>query len=372
MLSLLRSDLYRLVHGKALWVLTAVLAACMVASAGLLNLASQPEFLVLYAKAESASIDQVREDMAYENSAAGFMSAGGRSGDQEGRGEGAGNGEDAGSASADGAGSGAPGTAASGASDGDVATVGDADSGSAVTLMLTVDDALTAEDFEEVSADMHRFSSPTALFATTFLSAGLLFLAVSLLVAEFFAADFNRRFIRTLPMGRRGRMAYYGEKLLLAALLALYFLLVLMASCAASFAAWGFTYDALNGVGELLLWMLLSWLLTVVYAWLTALVVWLTRSTAAAVVEAVLVSSTFVGAALTQALMYFGAVLPALRAIVSWLPSSTLGPLGQNAAALLAPGPFGAPAAVIALLVLLLWAGGCAALALTVCRRRDV
>lgn len=37
MLNLLKSDLYRLIHGKALWVMTVVLVACMAFAAGMLH-----------------------------------------------------------------------------------------------------------------------------------------------------------------------------------------------------------------------------------------------------------------------------------------------------------------------------------------------
>lgn len=349
MLSLLRSDVYRLVHGKALWVTTVVLVACMVISAGLLNMASQPNMLLLYAEAESATVEEVQRDMAYEGSPAGFVAA---------------TDQDAGADGADGENA-VPDAAAK-----IYEEVGRASDDTGLALKVDSASALTAEDFAEVSAEMHRFSSPTALFASTFVSAGLLFLVTSLMVALLFSADFDTRFIRNLPADRRGRSAYYGEKLLLAALVALYFLVVLVVSCVAAFAAWGFSYEVLDGPGELVLWLLLTWLLTVVYAWLTALTVWLTRSKAAAIAESVLVSTTMIGAFLSQLLGYFGTAMPWLRAVVFWLPSSTLGGIAQSAASLMEPGAVGS-VGVSALVVLLVWLAACAALALTVCKRRD-
>lgn len=395
MLSLLRSDLYRLIRGKALWVITAVLVACMAASAALLNWVAQPEFLLLYADAESLSAAEVQQEISFESSPAGFSATAER---DEGEGASAGAGEgaatdasaasratDAGSAAdalgADDAGAsvGAGASAAAPAAEGApvaVHAVGPLDAGSDGSFSLTVDAELVPEDFEGVSADMHRLSSVSSLFGSAFLGGGLLFIASSLLVALFFASDFETRFIRNLPMSRRGRTAYYGEKLLLAALVALWFLVVLVLAALASFALAGFSYRTAESAGELLAWMLLAWLSATVYAWLTALVVWVTRSKGAAIAETLVVSSTFLAALIIQLLTYFSRVAPWLAGVRGWLPSGVLGTLGEGAAALAQPGGvlglLGVPAAASSLLVLGLWLAACAALSLGICRSRDV
>ena len=45
MFNLLKSDIYRLVHGKMLWVAAIVLVALSVLAAGMMHWVSSPEFL---------------------------------------------------------------------------------------------------------------------------------------------------------------------------------------------------------------------------------------------------------------------------------------------------------------------------------------
>ena len=63
MLNLLKSDLYRLIHGKALWVMTVVLVACMAFAAGMLHWVTQPDFLAFYAQAEMMTVDEVQSEL---------------------------------------------------------------------------------------------------------------------------------------------------------------------------------------------------------------------------------------------------------------------------------------------------------------------
>ena len=327
MLNLLKPDPYRLIHGKALWVMTVVLVACMAFAAGMLHWVTQPDFLAFYAQAEMMTVDEVQSELvpreeAEENFAVTVQGPGVR-------------------VRADG-----------------------------------FREVPTADDFQDVSAEMRQFDSLTGLFGSGFVSGGFLAVTASLLVALFFSADFETRFIRNLTMTRRGRFAYYGEKLLLASLVSLWFLVVLASSCAASFALAGVSYRADEAVGGLLLWMLLVWLSATVYAWATALVVWITRSKAAGIAEAIVVSSAMFGALLAQALTYFGRILPWVDVLPAWLPSGALNMLAPGAAQLAVPGGAlgfaGVPVGVSVVVVLLIWLAVCAALTFAVCRRRDL
>ncbi len=327
MLNLLRSDLYRLIRGKALWVMSVVLVACMAFAAGMLHWVTQPDFLAFYAQTEMMTVDEVQSELMPREEA-----------------------EESFAVTVQG-----PGTSVRADGFREVPTV---------------------DDFRDVSAEMRQFGSLTGLFGSGFVSGGFLAVTASLLVALFFSADFETHFVRNLTMTRRARVAYYGEKLLLASLMALWFLIVLAVSCAASFALAGISYRADEAVGGLLLWMLLTWLSATVYAWLTALVVWLTRSKAAGIAEAIVVSSSMFGALLAQALAYFGRVLPWMDALPAWLPSGALNLLAPGAAQLAVPGGAlgfaGAPVGVAVLAVLLIWLAVCGALTFAVCRRRDL
>lgn len=332
MLNLLRSDLFRLIRGKALWVMTAVLVACMALSAAMLNWVSQPEFLAFYAQTEQMTADEVCDEMRFEETSTGLVTVG--------------------------------------ADDG--AVLGASPDG---TLVAVAGAAPTPEDFEAVTAEMRRFSGVTALFGS-FMAGGLLLVVTSLITALFLASDFETRFVRNLPMGRRGRTAYYVEKLLLVALVALWFLAVLATSCAASFAVAGFSFPLSEGIGGLLAWLLLTWMAATAYGWLTALTVWVTRSKGAAIAEALVVSSTFLAALVIQLLGYFARVIPWLGAVPEWLPSSAVEMLGRGADALAAPGGAlgfaGVSGGASVLLVLALWLAVCATVALAACRRRDL
>ncbi|MCI8468139.1 MAG: hypothetical protein HFJ75_01325 [Eggerthellaceae bacterium] len=342
MFSLLRSDVYRLVHGKALAVAMAVLIGIIVVTAVSLHAVSDPGFLILCYQEDPLTVDELRDDLQVEGGPLGSFVVTDEEGEE--------------------------------ADDQADERFGADPSPS---LMLSVEGAsesLTAADFAAVSAEMRTFSSPTEMLGMGFVGGGLLTVVTSLLVAVYFASDFGSRFIRNLVMSRRGRWAYYGEKLVLAALIALLVEVVALVVIVTSFLLAGFGFRSLDAPGALAEWLLLVWLTTTAYAWLTALVVWLTRSMAAAIAEAVTVSTGMVGATLTQLAMFLGGAFPWVRAVPDWLLVRGMDVAGTGAEGLLAPSeivPF-VNAGAWAMLVALLWMALCAALALGVCRRRDV
>lgn len=131
-------------------------------------------------------------------------------------------------------------------------------------------------------------------------------MVVSLVTALFLAQDFSMRFARNLVMDRRGRVRYYGEKLVLVGLLAAFYLAVAALAGAASFAAAGFTYAAASPLGDLALFLGLAWLLAFAYGCTTAVIVWASRSAGAGVAWALVVSSGIAGSLLGQVLLLLG------------------------------------------------------------------
>ena len=190
------------------------------------------------------------------------------------------------------------------------------------------------------------------------------------------AQDFSMRFARNLVMDRRGRVRYYGEKLVLVGFLAAFYLAVAALAGAASFAAAGFTYAAASPLGDLALFLGLAWLLAFAYGCTTAVIVWATRSAGAGVAWALVVSSGIAGSLLGQVLLLLGRGVPWIGALEPWTLASCMQNVGNHASTLLAT-PAAAPLTMAPLAVQVLIVGGvavalCAALTFGPLRKRDL
>lgn len=372
MFNLLKSDLYRLAHGKMLWVVAAVLVGLSVLAAAMMHWVSSPEFLHMAATSFEMTVN-VSDSVAGEASGLNEEEAGSvaaASGLPEGRGISLDEAMDAAAGKAE---------AEAEAWDDDA----DSDAGSSALASdelwnLVADNpaALSDADFEGVSRDMRTLASPADMLGDMAISGGVLATVVSLVVALFFAQDFTTHFARNLVMDRRGRLRYYGEKLVLAGVLSAFFLSVASVAGAVSFAAAGFTYAAESSVGDLALFLGLAWLLAFAYSCATAVVVWASRSAGAGVAWALMVSSGIAGSLLAQALLLLGRGVSWIGALAPWLPASCMQSLGNNASALLTA-PAAAPLVMAPLVVQVLIVGIvvvalCAALTLGPLRRRDL
>ncbi len=223
---------------------------------------------------------------------------------------------------------------------------------------------------------MRTFTTPADMLGDSVVSGGMLTLIVALVAALFCAQDFTTRFARNLVMDRRGRMRYYGEKIVLVGVLAAFFLAVVSLTSVTSFAVAGFTYEAVNSLTDLLVFFGLTWLVIFAYGCLAAVIVWISRSAGAGVAWAIVVCSGFLGAAVGQVLLSLAVVAPWLGALEPWLLSSCVQDLGAFAGALLGT-PAAAPLTMVPVAVQVLIAGAvaaglCGALALGVLRKRDL
>lgn len=363
MLNLLKSDLYRLVHGKMLWVMTACVLGIAALTVFAVAMVSSPEFLYASSQSFEMAIDYV-EDEGLGDSSGGEGSAGYPVENVV---------DTAGEESAEGSAS---------VSAGEVeARFDDDDTGVAVaqTLEATGKSAadLTVADFEDASRDMRTFASPTDMLGDAMLSGGFASLLTCLLVALLFASDFATGFARNLVMDRRGRLCYYGEKLLLTGMAALYFVLLAAAACTAFFAAAGFAYAASNSVGEVAGYLGLGWLIAWAYGCLTAVVVWMTRSGGAGIAFAIVVGTGMLGAMLGQVLLILaGGIAPWAGAVEPWLLASCQGALGLGMpdlmeGALVGPGSSILPA-VRVVVASVFWIAASAAISFAWLRKRDV
>lgn len=370
--NLLKSDLYRLVHGKMLWVVTGVLVAIAVLAAALMYEVSSPEFLRAAATNFEMTVTASQNGVAVDASAGEEGAQGAKAASLDAVLDEASDRAADGAADAAGAGEGAGGAAGNGADDG-------APSASEELWALAADnpEALGTADFEEVSREMRTFESVAAMLGDSAVSGGELAFVVSLVVALFFVQDFRTHFARNLVMDRRGRVRYYGEKLLLVGVLAAFFLAVAFLVAWAAFAVAGFTYAQTTPLGDMAAFLGLAWLMACAYGCLTAVVVWLTRSTGAAVAWAVAVSSGVAGAFAGQLLLLAARAVPWVGSLEPWLLSSCMQQsLGSQAADLLARSAAApltmAPLAVQVLLVGAAWVAASAAVALGALRKRDV
>ncbi|WP_304596990.1 hypothetical protein [Adlercreutzia caecimuris] len=356
MFNLLKSDMYRLVHGKMLWVVTAIVVAASVFVVAMMHAVSSPEFLSMTASAVDMTVT---------------------AGDDEGARGAASGDETEGPAAAS--------VAAAAEAVEDVAeNAAEAEKGAAsgsasAELWASVAEdpqALSEADFEGVSREMRTFTTPADMLGDSVVSGGMLTLIVALVAALFCAQDFTTRFARNLVMDRRGRVRYYGEKIVLVGVLAAFFLAVVSLTSVASFAVAGFTYEAANSLTDLLAFFGLTWLVIFAYGCSAAVIVWISRSAGAGVAWAIVVCSGFLGAAVGQVLLSLAVVAPWLGALEPWLLSSCVQDLGAFAGALLGT-PAAAPLTMVPVAVQVLIAGAvaaglCGALALGVLRKRDL
>ena len=356
MFNLLKSDMYRLVHGKMLWVVTAIVVAVSVLVVAMMHVVSSPEFLSMTASAVDMTVT---------------------AGDDEGARGAASGDETEGPAAAS--------VAAAAEAVEDVAeNAAEAEEGAAsgsasAELWASVAEdpqALSEADFEGVSREMRTFTTPADMLGDSVVSGGMLTLIVALVAALFCAQDFTTRFARNLVMDRRGRVRYYGEKIVLVGVLAAFFLAVVSLTSVASFAVAGFTYEATNSLTDLLAFFGLTWLVIFAYGCSAAVIVWISRSAGAGVAWAIVVCSGFLGAAVGQVLLSLAVVAPWFGALEPWLLSSCVQDLGAFAGALLGT-PAAAPLTMVPVAVQVLIAGAvaaglCGALALGVLRKRDL
>ena len=367
MFNLMKSDLYRLVHGKMLWVVTVVVVALSILAAVAMYAVSSPEFLSMSASAMDMTVTACDDETA-EGSAGGGERAGAESGGQSVPGASLG-------ATADTAVETAEDAMEEAAEAGEGAAPGSA-SAELWALVEESPQALSEADFEGVSREMRTFATPADMLGDSVVSGGLLTLVVALVTALFCAQDFTTRFARNLVMDRRGRMRYYGGKIVLVGVLAAFFVAVVSLVSVVSFAAAGFTYGDMNSPADLLAFFGLTWLVVFAYGCSAAVIVWISRSAGAGVAWAIVVCSGFLGAMAGQVLLLLGTAVPWLGALEPWLLASCVQALGSNAGTLLS-GPAAAPltmvpVAVQVLLVGAIVAGLCSALALGVLRKRDV
>lgn len=200
------------------------------------------------------------------------------------------------------------------------------------------------------------------------LAGGGLTVILCIVMALFLAVDFTGGYVKNLPLSRRDRLAYYGEKLVLVALFSVAFLAFAVATFEVARIVAGFTYAHVGSIGGIATWFGLAVLVLTMYAVVTATITWLVRSKAAGIAAAFVVGSSMLGSIVGMICMNLAGVWEPFGRFAEWLPSSSFALLRQGGDALLAaPGDVGH--ILVSCGVPLV---ACATVVLVVCTRKDV
>lgn len=235
-----------------------------------------------------------------------------------------------------------------------------------------------AEDLEEIEPLNAKIleGGVTTTWSNTFLDGGFLGAFGSLFVIIFFMMDFKNGFVKNLPMDRKGRMAYFGEKLLFVGLIQAIFLLVCACFSTGAFWAFGFTQEVQDSFGEIALWLVLAWLVCVAYGSLVACITLMVKSEALSTVMAVGVSSGVLGSLLSTLLNYIGVMIPLFTQAPQWMLVSTYRDLRNGGAALMGLGDQGlfamAPVFVHVLVIAAIYIAVAVVVTFVVCRKQDI
>ncbi|MDO4291506.1 MAG: ABC transporter permease subunit [Eggerthellaceae bacterium] len=444
MFNLLKSDLFRLVRGRALWVCLAVLLFVSVMGTGLLTFISSPEFasMVNAAAEASASVDTAGdagadphddkadawESLGESSEAAAWEALGASSEAIAEAGEGAAATESeasdaktsvhldkdglevhdgsksvvagksgisvsdgttdvridvkANENSSDGASDAGTGSASEAAAPASSETAADTPADGAPAASTPADAIRAADDDVDLTSEEiavlndRQFPSFTHSVAQMLLTGGFLGMLSSIVFGLACVADFSSGFAKTLLASKGRRRTYYAEKLVLGGIVAGIFTLAGAVITGVLFSVAGFSFDAAESVGSVALWLALAWLTLTAYNFVIGVVAWSTHSTSAAVTCAVLVSSTIAESLVGQLLALLSAALKPLALLPNFFLANNISLLGSGSADLLTasaglPIPALTPTGWV-LLVCLLYIMVLGALALTLCKRKDI
>lgn len=213
-------------------------------------------------------------------------------------------------------------------------------------------------------------------WGNSFFEGGMLGILGSLLAAILILSDFKKGYIKNLPMDKRGRLNYFGEKLVLIALLQAYILAVCALTSFLSFRILSFTYETVDTLGDVALWLLLAWLYATAMAYITACITWLFKSEVVSSIASLVIAGGIFGAISLQIIYSLANAIPLLGQVPQFLLVSARAELGNGAATLLDTSTYGAFLAVPAwchiVVVCLAYSIVAAAIVFGICRKNDI
>lgn len=181
--------------------------------------------------------------------------------------------------------------------------------GSATITVGVVSNTLYAEDtLDQLQVSFFH------MFATMVLTSPTLLLLTLLLVATTLGSDFKMGFMRNERIVRTKRSAYYAEKLLLAALIVAFMLIASLVVDVIAAPMLGLRFQSNDGV-DFLVRLLLEWLTFTAYAYLVAVVLFLSRKRILGVTSAVALGLYVINFMVASLLTALATAVPALSGI---------------------------------------------------------
>lgn len=178
------------------------------------------------------------------------------------------------------------------------------------------------EGDEIASLNSKIMSSFTYDCGQMFFDSSLVGILGSLLAALLILSDFKKGYIKNLPMDNRGRRNYFVEKLIMVAFLQAYLIAVCALTSFLSFLALGFSFEIIEPLGDVALWMFLVWLYSTAMAYLVSCIAWLSRSEGVSSATVLFLSSGILGVIMLQIIGALVNVLPVLGQIPQFLLAS--------------------------------------------------
>lgn len=186
----------------------------------------------------------------------------------------------------------------------------------------TLDSDSSNEGDEDAPLNSKILSSFTYDCGQIFFDSSLVGILGSLLAALLILSDFKKGYIKNLPMDNRGRRNYFAEKLIMVALLQVYVIAVCALASLLLFLALGFSFESIEPLGDVALWLFLVWLYSTAMAYLISCIAWLSRSDAVSSATALFLSSGILGVIVLQIIGSLANVFPMLGQIPQFLLTS--------------------------------------------------
>lgn len=186
----------------------------------------------------------------------------------------------------------------------------------------TLDSDSSNEGDEDAPLNSKILSSFTYDCGQIFFDSSLVGILGSLLAALLILSDFKKGYIKNLPMDNRGRRNYFAEKLIMVALLQVYVIAVCALASLLLFLALGFSFESIEPLGDVALWLFLVWLYSTAMAYLISCIAWLSRSDAVSSATALFLSSGILGVIVLQIIGSLANVFPMLGQIPQFLLAS--------------------------------------------------
>ncbi|KAB8287843.1 hypothetical protein DSM100688_1310 [Bifidobacterium ramosum] len=184
---------------------------------------------------------------------------------------------------------------------------------------------VTANATSGLAASARMMDSHTAMLSSSGMGGGsMLAMFVAVLAVLVVMDDWDAGFVKNLLAGRRSRMVYAADRLLLSALLTAWNVAVAIASLELTCLALGVRFRHAESLGTYLAFCGLKTLGVITFVMVAVALAMIARSKAFGVAAAVLVGAGVMGSLLNIVLSMIAAYAPWVGRLTPWLPSNTV------------------------------------------------